>query len=89
MLGRNFTCWKVRAIPGLRNAPLPGAGNVLTEENDPAVVALERASDEVEYRAFACAVRSDQADDFACFNLESDAADGFKSAETLEQTARQ
>ena len=74
--------------PGLGNAPLPGARNVLPQEYDLTVVAPERAGNQVEYRALAGTVRSDQPDDFAGLDLKPDPADGFKTAEALEQAVQ-
>src|ERR1700722_926493 len=72
--------------PGFGDAALAGAGDVLPEEKDRTVVALERAGDEIEHGALAGAVGADQPDDFAGFDVEADPADGFETTEALEET---
>ena len=65
MLGRSFTCWKVRAIPALAMRRCPARVMSCPRNDDLAVIAPERAGNQVEYRALAGTVRSDQPDDFA------------------------
>jgi hypothetical protein len=66
MLGRSFTCWKVRAMPA-NDAALTRTGDVLAEKT---IVPSSHFSAPVRLNMCSCRRRLvDQSDDFACFDL--------------------
>ena len=63
---------------------LPRGRDIAAAESHAAAVGPGRAGDEIEHRALAGAVRSDQREDFARVEREADLIDGDQAAETLD-----
>ena len=59
------------------------AGDVLASEDDPSLVQRIDTVDHVEEGGFACAVRSDDAEDLALLHLEGDLVQGQQAAKRL------